>query len=156
MDYTITNKPIRFVPYTTAPGEINFLLYPIRGTHDINDITDSKKYLTREKKAHNVIFRWSDSDKEEIPDRIPDYVIINSLKKELGLKEQELNSKNLEIEKLKEKIENQRINQDRELRKEIIKEQLYKGIKKENAILIDKYNSAKKEISQLVTKLVQS
>jgi len=144
---TETSPPIEFAWYIMGPDGAHFILYPEMNVHTPEDINRAKNWIRRNRDVVHMQIQWKKSgDTEPPPMKLTDAIIIKELRKELGKSE-------AYIQELEEKIKNLKIEYDKEARKEIKAEEIYKALKKERDAAKKEIVNLRKTISDLIVKL---
>jgi len=148
---TLTDPKIEYESYITGPKGARFVLYPVKDKHTTEDVKRARQWLYREKDVVSLQIRWKrEGDDAPPPEKIPDYIMLKELKKQLGEKESY-------IEELEDKIKQMTIsyNQelDRDARKQVKSETLYKQLNAQLEKEKKTNNNLRATISELVTKL---
>ena len=145
MEYTGNN--IEYDLSVVSTHGARFTLYPKLNVHSEQDVKKARSWLYHNKNVVSIQIRWKNQDdKLDPPQKIPDYVIISELKLEIG-------KLNCELFELEDQIKEIKENAITEEKKEILKEELYRNIKKENSKLREEIKTLRSSISKLVVKL---
>jgi len=146
LEYTETSNPMGFDSYITGPDGARFILYPVKGDHTKDDVTEAAAYLRRNRDVVHLSVEWKSPTEENVsPDKIPDFLIIKGMRVELGKKE-------AYIEELEHKLKLKATKESQELTRDIKTEEIYRKIKEENTKLKKENLNLKHTISDLVAK----
>lgn len=135
-EQTETIPPIDYEWYLTGPQGARFILYPVEGKHTEDDVKRAKHWLHREHDVVSLQIRWNKKgDDSPPPEKIPDFIMLKELKKQLGEKESY-------IQELQDDLQRKETDINRELKQQIKSQEMYKSLK-------DQLDKAKKEIKNL-------
>ena len=124
------------------------LLYPELERHSKPDVIIADSWIRRQHKVTGIQVRWRKSDVDPLTDKIPDFLIIKTLRKKIGGLESY-------ISELEDKIEKEKIQSIREGTKAIKKEEAYIALRQQIAILNQKNKKLRKDNEELIIKLVK-
>jgi hypothetical protein len=145
LEYTETPNPVGFESYITGPDGARFILYPVKGDHTKDDVTEAAAYLRRNRDVVHLSVEWKSPTEENVsPDKIPDFLIIKGLRVELGKKE-------AYITELEDKLKQRTIVESQELSRSIKSEEAYRKIKAENTKFKKENLNLRKTISDLIS-----
>jgi predicted nuclease with TOPRIM domain len=140
-------NPVEYDSYITGPQGARFILYPEKGKHTEEDVKRARSWLYHNHDVVSMQVRWKMlDDKVAPPEKVPDYVIIKELNVEKGkLKAQ--------IDELEDQIKKVPSVSRKELKKDIVKEELYTAIQQENSKLKREVARLREDVSRLVIRI---
>lgn len=123
------------------------LLYPVLGVNTKDHVDNAYKWL-KASGASSIQVRWT-MDTENQPDKIPDFLIIANLNKEIGgLKSY--------IDELEERLKKKEVDETREVKKEIQREALYKAQNIAMGKKEKQNNALRRQLSDLIIRMNQN
>lgn len=157
MEKTEGNNPIEFESWVSGPRGARFALYPKQGLHNDDDVKEAKRFLYHNRDVLGIQVRWQRlEDDKPNPEKIPDYLIIKNLQKELGQANSYIGELEDTVKKLKSDLEKANhvtlTSQDKhELKREI----LYQQQAAEKKALQKKIQELSKDKEDLIIRLHQ-
>lgn len=153
IEKTWSEPPIEYEWSSAGPNKARFCLYPEQYKHSAEDVVVATKWLHENHDVFSLQIRWKKiGDSEAPPVKIPDQAIISVLERKLG----ELESYILELEDKLQKITQSEENQlNKQLRKDIMSEQIYKFQEKTVSKLRKEIVSLRETNSRLIGQLHQ-
>jgi uncharacterized coiled-coil protein SlyX len=146
-EQTETQPPIDYEWHLAGPNGARFVLYPEKGLHTEDHVKKAQKWLYSQRDVVSLQIRWKKlGDKTEGPLKIPDNVIISELVKKIGGLDEY-------IKELEEKIISKETADNREIRSEVKREKIYKGLNEQLTKAKKEISSLRNQISGLVTRL---
>lgn len=148
MELEKTGNGIEYDSYITGPQGARFILYPEKGLHNEDDVKRARSWLYHNHDVVSMQVRWKKlGDKVAPPEKIPDFIII----KELNIEKGKLKA---QIDELEDQIKSEPTISRKELKKDIVKEELYTSIKQENAKLKKEIARLRENVSELVIRIL--
>ena len=151
-------NPIEFESWLTGPTGARFALYPKAGFHTEEEVKVAKAYLFRNRDVVSLQVRWvHPKDNTPHPEKIPDYLIIKNLQKELGQANSYIEELELKIQDLKKELgkANDITNISSAEKHEIKREILYMQKNKEKKELEKTIQKLRKDKEDLIIRLNQ-
>jgi hypothetical protein len=143
----ITSNGIEFEWNAHNSSGARFTLYAERGRHTEEDVALARQWLYHNRDVVSIQVRWKMlDDKVAPPEKIPDFIIIKELKVEIGKLKAQID----ELEDANVKLAREGVTQ---VKREIVKEELYTALKSENTKRKNEICKLRQEISTLVTRL---
>lgn len=120
-------------------------MYPLLGFHTDDDVRKASQWLMANHSVDSLQVRWVKDPETESSEKIPDHILVNHLRKEIG-------SLNAYIEELEDKIKsNEKITQEE--RNRIKKTKIYHEQKAKIKSLEDLVKRLRKDKDDLIIKL---
>lgn len=146
-EHTLTDPPIEFEWYLAGPNGARFVLYPERGRHTEDNVSTAKRWLHAQRDVVSLQVRWkAPGDNGPNPEKIPDFILLKEAQKKAGQRE-------AYIEELEEKLRQNEIALDRDIRKQIKSEEMYKSLHAQLKKKEEECNRLRKQISDLIIRL---
>lgn len=160
LEQTATDPPIAYEWYLTGPQGARFILYPITGVHNNQNVKQAAQWLRHNNDVVSLQTRWVKSeDKTAPPMKIPDHIMIKELRKQIGGLEAQIHELEdthaAEVKTLKAQILALEQGQDKKLRKEILTEETYKAVVSANSKLKQEVLALRKNVSELIIRINQ-
>lgn len=146
-EFTETDNPIEYDWYLTGPQGARFTLYPQKGKHTPEDIQAAKRWLYRNQDVVKIYIEWKAPDDDQpMPIKLTDEMIIKNLNREIG-------EKDSYIQELEDRLSKEKLEHDKQIRKEVKADDMYMSLKKQLAAAKKEIVSLRVQISDLVTRL---
>lgn len=157
LEKTEGNNPIEFESWVSGPNGARFALYPKQGLHTDDDVKEAKRFLHHNRDVVGLQVRWQRiEDTRPNPEKIPDYLIIKNLQKELGQANSYIEELEETVKKLKTDIEtSSHVTLTSQDKHEIKREILYQQQAAEKKALQKKIQELSKDKEDLIIRLHQ-